>query len=753
MGNEIQSPMTPRIARTLGLVGMIMLGATSHSLAGELLKLGTAPSDPIKAGFILDVSSPRLGGDGLQPLVLNFRPIGKRFNRQRRLRIQFRPRADYATKLDYQYSQDVVVPQDATDHTVSVLVPHFYRWQSCAVSVFENGRRWGKAPLNLAMSSLTQDWGQHVSVGIIRPKGGFEKGKPWSQTPDVRSLVTILGSGPINDNVKPRLNNQESLTFIDNLNTGFVRFRLLGEDELPASWMGHSQLDVIMVPLPVLVQIEKEQPEQYKAIEDWVTTGGHLWIHAAAELVAQSNAAANTGTSANTGTPIQSIIMGPRPNKQRKIPLLPNLKRSMRLEAANETGPIEYQPWGMGSFYANNYNNSGNEPKRKTVFEKLVQAKHPAVADPSQKVLMSKLDVIHHGMGRVVLLDDEDPFPGSFKLWQALKSDWQDWNLRHGVNYSNGNESYWAWLMATVGQPPVTMFLILNGLFVIIMGPVLYFMLRKRGRLYLLYFLVPAMAAITTLGLFGYAFISDGFSNRARVRQLTWIDGRQEINGKSPVLNESRQTYYTVVDNRRGLLFDQNALVLPVLYSEMLNNYRYYPADASRSGDYLIEETKAGRRFYGDFLPVRTQKHYLVTQPDRRAFPIQYQFIDGKAVLTHNLDTPLTEIVIIDPDDGKRWMAKDVPSGQEVVMQPAKVDDMNKMTYGIIEPDSETMPKPYQRRFSLTDETYLESFFKEIAGDQPKGAFMAKTTVSADQFALPDCQQEQCVRVIGGRLP
>ena len=63
-----------------------------------------------------------------------------------------------------------------------------------------------------------------------------------------------------------------------------------------------------------------------------------------------------------------------------------------------------------------------------------------------------------------------------------------------GIDVPRGNDNYWMWLISSVGQPPVKSFLLLNTLFVILVGPVCYYFFRRRGRLYLLYFFAPCMA-------------------------------------------------------------------------------------------------------------------------------------------------------------------------------------------------------------------------------------------------------------------
>ncbi|QDV47364.1 hypothetical protein Enr13x_72730 [Stieleria neptunia] len=785
--------------RLLRLV-VVSLGALIVVSAGaEEIQLGTAPSNPAQAGFTMFVSTERLGNEGFQPIMLRFRAIGKSFTRQRQLRIVFRPRTQYATEIDFQFSCQVTVPQGVKNYGVPVQVPHFYRWESCSVQVIEDGRRLGKVTSRLAIPASVQDWGQYMSIGVMVPRDAATSTDTWTRFPDLRSIATILGEAAISEKADvPRLSEKQSRKFLDDLVYGWARFRVIDEDALQASWIGYSQLDLILAPYPLLQRIEQEQPDRLAELKRWVSAGGQIWAYAAPLQAAPSQAAPNdisVDSEAVRGTGRAVQVDGERPegsrpaaNKNPPLGVTP-LDRSpagadrpswlggargdvnksfrywakpsstMTLSQPNDTSAIQYQPWNYGTYYSNSYAYGSSEKTRKSVYEDLVAVKHPMVQTVTKKKLLAGLGVMPYGWGRVVLIEQEDPFPGSFQLWKSLEMDKQKWGERNGVDYATGNDSYWAWLMSTVGQPPVTMFVILNGLFVLIMGPLLYFGLRRRGRLYLLYFLAPALAFFATMGLFFYAFLSDGFDNRARIRQLTWIDGRHPVSPpgdgqprRVPVIDQSRQTYYTVVDNQRGLRFPGDAFVLPVHHSEMMNNYNYYSADDSRPGDYLIDQVGDGRLYSGDFLPTRTQVHYLVTRPHVGVSPVEIRFDNQGVSLTNHLPTPLS-IVGVRDDQGKYWITRNVASEATVALEQANSNTLSMIALGVVDPDSSQMPTPYQNRVSMNDRTGIEERVLDFSRNPQRRSFLALTEVPADQFALRECVQDECVRMIGGLLP
>ena len=720
--------MRSRGLLTVALI--VLLGAPAHS---EYIPLGVGPSQAAKAGFTMTMSAPRLGNEGLHPIKIQFNPLGKKFNRQRELTLRFRPRDQYTAALDYQFECHVTIPQDATSYETTVLVPHFHRWQTCWMRAYEDGRPLGKLPTHLGIGTPVMDWGQQVGFGIIVPRDSQTNPEPWATFPDLRTLVTVFGDGPIDEQSSTaRFTEKEARDYLESLDFGFARFRVLEENGLPEHWLAYSQLDVMLAPYPVLERIAAEQPEALDSLLQWISTGGQLWLYAAPADVSVA----------------QQVFHG-LPSTDDGFRYLKSPTKSLTLSQENITNAVEYEIWSRS--YNQGYTSSGKT--RQKVYDSLVAAKNPMAEILPRKELLNQVRLSSYGLGRVALISTDDPFPGSFQLWKGLVTQHQQWNVRHGVDYSNGNDSYWGWLIAAVGGPPVTMFIGFNAFFVVVIGPILYFSLRKKRRLYLLYFLAPSLAFLATTGLFLYAFVSDGFSNRGRIRMLTWIDARGGLDD-CPIVNQARETYYTVVDSRFGLQFDRETLALPVLYSERFNYYTYRSADDSRPGDYRIEENASGRRYGGDFLQTRTQAQYLTTRPDKGPCPIEVDFSASPITVTNRWDQDFEHLVVRDKQ-GQYWMAGPVPAKET---QPMKKTDLAAIEvlmqdYDIDSSVPNTPNVPYRIQNAANDLTYVERYFNKWWENPRNSSFVIIADVPESQFALRQCTPEQCVRVIGGFLP
>ena len=724
----------------------ILIAVPDRSAAFEI-PLGSAPTDPVKAGFRLTVVSQRLSNEGFQPLKLRFAPIGKSFTRQRNFRILLRPRSTYQSSIDYQYAVDITVPEGATTYDAPILLPCYLRWEWCAVVIEEDGRRLDRSPPRIFFPPSAQDWGQHLSVGIVVPKDGVKKAGVWEQFPDTRAMVTVLGDNAIPlDADTHRLTGKQAFDYATQLQAGWLRFRDIGEQELPSSWLEYSQLDALLIPFPVLARIEVDLPDSLIAIQHWVATGGQLWTYD----LPVGGLRADHWLSGNRDKNDVRFIADP--------------KKSMNLGTANQEMISTYQPWGSGGFYADQAN-VGQGRMRREFYDDLAKARNPMVATIDRNQFAKTVQSMPYAMGRVVLIDQKDPFPGSFQLWKAIGQGSPTWNERNGVDYANGTESFWQWMMSTVGRPPVTMFVLLNGLFVLVMGPLLYFVLRRRGRLYLLYFLAPALAFFATSSLFLYAFMSDGLANRARLRQLTWIDAthaRRDADAtdhvdqqRYPTVNQIRHTYYTVVDSGQGLTFPLDSLVLPVKATPNHSGYSYRSASAEYSGDYLIDQMGRSRRYHGAFLATRAQTHFTETSPTFEPLPIQISMVDTKPEVKNHLDSGLNAVAFRD-ENGAYWAAYGIASGASSPMEKVGREVFSGLIVDKLEPETSQIPAPFQNRLSMEDRTELESHAWALANHQEYSrskAFIAITEVESKRFALRDCDQEECHRVIIGVLP
>jgi hypothetical protein len=167
------------------------------------------------------------------------------------------------------------------------------------------------------------------------------------------------------------------------------------------------------------------------------------------------------------------------------------------------------------------------------------------------------------GLGLVVAMSPPNPFPGTMRGWDQFLATvgpgrWR-WSGRHGAVLRGENTDHGRYELARVGEPPVVTFLVLNTLFAIVIGPLNYFVLKSRRRLYLLLITVPLAAAVVTGGLLSYAMVSDGLRTRVRVFSTTYYD-----KDSGEAIHWGRHCYYASFAPSRGLAFSEETAVYPV---------------------------------------------------------------------------------------------------------------------------------------------------------------------------------------------
>lgn len=623
-------------------------------LAAERVTLGTLPRKVKAAGFTATVSMEAVGGNGYHPVHLFFSaPVGK-FPATRRLQVTLSPRsASDSGELDFDLMHPVELPQGARSYETTAYVPRYHSWDELTVRIFEEGTLIDTAKATFSCGKMRLRYtNQYSSVGILSPRDASAPDAAWKRFPDVRTLTTVLGDGPLpEDPGVDRLEHRAARRQATSVQPAHVQFRRIDEDALPATWLGYCQLDIILVASPLLRRIQNEQPEQRAALDHWIAAGGNLWVYAAEE---------------SSGELFPGVRLQAPPRSA--VVTADRLQSSLDLSGENDTRPWDYSTW-QGAYrtssdvasYPRNRLETPTVTSRREVFEKLKQANHPLVEPQRTAEFRSSVRHGTMGAGTVTTIAADDPFPGSFLLWRSIQQMHDPnrlrWRQRNGVDVPSGNATYWSFLIESLGQPPVKAFILLNTLFVLAIGPFCYFFFRRRQRLYLLFFVAPAVAAIVTGSLFAYALVADGIRTRERTRTVTWIDPHSGY-----ACSEIRHTYYAVFNRQDGLRFPRYALVLPVRGMPLSTDP--YSRDRDRSSGKRIRFTDRAQRFQGAFLPAREQVQYLTREPIRDSRCLRFDFTSEPTAPTieNPFAFPIERLLVYDPQF-QHWSATDIDPG------------------------------------------------------------------------------------------
>ncbi len=727
------------------VVLLASLALVAHARA-ETIRIGRVPSNPAAAGLTVVAEMEVVSGNGYQPITLTFSPNGKSFRRDRHLQIEITPHNSGRTELDFTYRHSIVVPEGAAPLAIPVYVPHYYPWEAIRLRLSEDGRpiETGDRKFQLGSGLRTRFAEQTVTVGIISPMASTLQGAAWKTFPDVRTLVTVLGEGPIPEGSIKRLGHQASMKLAQQVQPAWVQFRPIDEANLHDDWLGYSQLDVIIVAAPVLERIERRQPIQFDHLIDWLAAGGNLWVYAASNLSKESFVG-----SAEIDPVSPSNVLPPQ-----------KVAGQLDLKSDNDNSELIYDNWSgvhkESQVYS--YRSTTNLSKRGDVYQRLRQEQHPFAATVPASEIASEVAIGSFGLGKITTIKDDDPFPGSFQFWKSIvglhPKTQLTWTERMGVDVPRGNDNYWMWLIASVGQPPVKSFVLLNTLFVILVGPVCYFFLRRRQRLYLLYFFAPSMALLVTISLFAYALGADGTKTKLRSRQLTWID----IDGDYAVA-QSRQTYYAVLGSGGGIRFPSDAAVYPVRNAAAYNRYqqRYNRSrDGGRQGEIRIAPMT--QHFGGNFLPPRNQVQYLITHPQRVDESLEFTLAAEENSVTSHLPYQLRRLLVRDAD-GAYWQAEDVLADRTTPLKPSSVKVLGELLGTDVLPPLGSVPMLKNNRgrwggpgtgiqVSLL-ENRLESWSRRL----PPKSFVAIADLIEDRLGVEDAVVVDSVHVVMGEIP
>ena len=207
------------------------------------------------------------------------------------------------------------------------------------------------------------------------------------------------------------------------------------------------------------------------------------------------------------------------------------------------------------------------------------------------------------------------------------------------------NMGFWNFLISGVGLPPVGTFRVLITLFVVAIGPVNYFLLRRWKRLHLLVITVPASAAVVTVVLVGYALVGDGLATRVRVRSFTQIDQRL-----GQAVCWARLSYYAGIAPAEGLRFSGDTAVLPLMAGHV-GARETSVRELTWDDDQRLQRGWLRSRMPTQFVTVRcrpSQHKLQITSPKDDTGPMSVR---------NHLGTTIEHLVVQDKD-GKHYAAK-----------------------------------------------------------------------------------------------
>ncbi|MFI4876945.1 MAG: hypothetical protein ACIALR_16450, partial [Blastopirellula sp. JB062] len=427
------------------------------------------------------------------------------------------------------------------------------------------------------------------------------------------------------------------------------RIEILNPAQLPRQWLNYTSFDLVFITLADLQALKTTQPQAFAAFTQWVRCGGNL--------IVTDLGAASRSFQADCAALTQLLEM---PQEQAGDRWQPRPPKSAR----------------AGLDQLHRLSNSGT-PYNETYVTAdgtLREGQIPTGSSPPPTLNMRNWQ-----FGLLVAVDGS-PFPGDSSQWKDMFARiggdrWMRFE-RNGMSQLRENDSYWNFMIPGVGQSPVTLFLVLISLFVVLIGPVNYVLLRMAGRLNWIIVTVPAGASLVTLTMIGFALFSDGFGVKLRTRTVTIIDQRS---GVASVW--SRQSYYAGLAPSAGLTFPRDAATFEILPSPLDNDRKRL----------LVLSDEAQHLKQGYFLSRVTQQ-MLVMRPLQTDLKLAITPQGDSLQVENQLGVDVRMVAITGPEGKKVYLARHLRAGESRTLNPSAPVEVGEIRTLLSEYDLQLPP-------------------------------------------------------------
>jgi len=228
---------------------------------------------------------------------------------------------------------------------------------------------------------------------------------------------------------------------------------------------------------------------------------------------------------------------------------------------------------------------------------------------------------------------------------------------------------------------------VLITLFVIVIGPVNFYWLKRQHRLSLMLLTIPAGAAVVTLALIAYAFLADGLGVRMRARSFTTID---QQSGEAACA--ARLSAYAGLAPSGGLTFQRDTAVFP--YESPPLSYRENRTTPPRT----LRWTETEQLLESGWLPARVPTQLMTLRARETKAKLLVKSVDaGAQVSVVNQFGTKIKRVLVAAADGKLYAGENIAPDQAVNLKPAVSDDLAVLrrdidqTYPVVSDDVNEM--------------------------------------------------------------
>ncbi|MEZ5964138.1 MAG: hypothetical protein R3F56_09860 [Planctomycetota bacterium] len=210
-----------------------------------------------------------------------------------------------------------------------------------------------------------------------------------------------------------------------------------------------------------------------------------------------------------------------------------------------------------------------------------------------------------------------------------------------------------------LGRAPVVAFFALLALFVVLAGPVNWFLCRRARRPLLFAVTLPLLGFGFTGAILAWGILAEGLGVRGTVRSVTWLDQRQHVGASQAGMSLFAGLTPDALVPAPGTLTYTSAI-----------------ADdwSARTPHRFLLDVADGGKLDGSLLPARYETHVVTASCRRVRERLRFRRLgDGSLeVLCGPGLVPAAPGVVVCDHTGKLWSGS--PSGERTVLQPCAAD-------------------------------------------------------------------------------
>ncbi len=582
---------------------------------------GKTQQQSAKSGLLLTINAIGAQGLGYRPLEVTFTALTPS-PADRSLTVEFTTYNRFGLSEAVRVTEHVDLPGGAASAKTTLRLPQYAGWDTFGVKAWEDGEQLEELSFE-RMGAAGQQFNEALPRTLVVGPASVDLSGLQAATAGVQQSIAAAGQ------------------------TAPALVSLLEAKQLPERWLDYTTFDIVVASWDQLDSLMHNHPQTWQALRGWTSAGGNLVVYRASndwewlkdfETAAKPPPPGSAPLPPAQATPLpthESAVIG--------IELRTHESAAVRVDSASPIPASTSAPagWLLAS---------PRPPGDSSQGLATVPAPGgwlPGQTPPGQEHLIRSWD-----LGQVLVLR-KDPLTPDPAVWPVMWQELGDVRIaaapRLGLSSLASNPDFWNLLVPNVGLPPVDAFRVLITLFVLLIGPVNYFLLRRLQRLHLLVFIVPAAALLVTLSLLSYAILGDGLGVKIRPRTLTILDP-----ARGAGLCWQRLSYYAGLAPSGGLTFSPETAVFPLVAQ---------PSPYGRGQATRVVVWGEHQNLTRGWLASRTPTQFVTLRVAGTSVSLGVAAAGSGVELSNRLGTDILQIVVAD-DQRRFFHAADLPDGK-----------------------------------------------------------------------------------------